>query len=93
LKLGGGVLGLYKAVDPVTATIGGGTVYSVIGSMVDAITTLTRGVDQQEQEIEAFLGRISQLLGGHSIAAPRPDDVTNLSHAGAGVLAQQFHPR
>jgi hypothetical protein len=49
----------------------GGFGLAVISTMVDAITALANGIDQQEQEIAAFVDKVGSQITPIGITAPR----------------------
>lgn len=87
------VKGLGDAAADLTKTIGGKTVYAVISSMADAITTLTNGTDQQEQVIATFLGKVGSQITTADMTPPRPTSVSGLAHASRDILKTQFYAK
>jgi hypothetical protein len=87
------VKGLGDAAADLTKTIGGKTVYAVISSMADAVTTLTNGTDQQEQVIATFLGKVGSQITTADMTPPRPTSVSGLAHASRDTLKTQFYAK
>jgi len=84
--------GFADAASDVKKTIGGKTVNAVISTMVDAITALANGVDQQEQEIAAFLDKVGSQITPIGITAPQPTALTGLVRLGSAALPTQLYP-
>lgn len=91
--LGTAGLGFAKAAGDVKKTIGGKTVRAVISDMLAVITTLTQGIDQQEQEISRFLSTLGTQLTETAINPPRPDAMIDLGHADVETLRKQLYVR